>query len=96
MTVCTLSAPALDDRIEMIRRDIVPHVTRVEPRANGFVLEIAGSPAMHATLARWVVLERDCCTRVAWEIEGDPDDAVLRLVVDGLDPRNLERLGLRA
>lgn len=91
---CTLPAPALADRLELMRREIAPHVTRVEPRPNGFVLELAGSPALHATLARVVELERECCASVGWELEGDPDAATLRLVVDGIDPRNLERLGL--
>jgi len=78
----------------MIRREIVPHVTRVVPGPNGFTLELVGSPALHARLVQLVELERRCCERVTWEIEGDSGATTLRLVVEGIDAGHLDRLGL--
>ncbi|MEN8184079.1 MAG: hypothetical protein ABFS46_16250 [Myxococcota bacterium] len=81
--VCSLPNEELADRVAMIRREILPLVTRREVLADGVALEFEHTPAMQKTLEDLVVFERGCCSGLAWNL-GRPSDRVLRLSVQGL------------
>ncbi len=83
--VCSLPTEKLRDRVAMIRRDILPQVTRREALADGVAFEFEHSAAMQKTLEDLVAFERECCSGVAWNLR-QPSGRVLRLSVKGLAP----------
>ena len=66
--VCNLPDDERHDRVAMIRREILPHVTRREALANGVAFEFQHTPGMEKTLEDLVTFERDCCSGLAWEL----------------------------
>ncbi len=84
-SVCSLPSDSLADRMAMIRREILPHVTRREALADGVALEFEHTPAMEETLQNLVAFERRCCGGLTWELERAAGP-VLRLGVRGLAP----------
>jgi hypothetical protein len=93
MTVCSLSSAELEDRLEMIRKEILPHVKRSEELPNGRAWEFEETPALWGKLEEWVALERRCCGGLGWSLERLPENR-LRLAVLGVEPGSgfLERL----
>ena len=85
MTVCSLSSAELEDRLEMIRKEILPHVKRSEDLPNGRAWEFEETPALRAKLEEWVELERRCCGGLDWSLERLPANG-LRLAVRGIEP----------
>ncbi len=83
--VCGLPSDQLRDRVAMIRRDILPHVTRREALADGVALEFEHTPAMQKTLEDLVAFERECCSGLEWTLHR-PSSRPLRLDVQGLAP----------
>ena len=85
MTVCSLSSAELEDRLAMIRREILPHVKRSEDLRSGRAWEFEETSALRAKLEQWVELERRCCGGLDWSLERLPADR-LRLTVLGVEP----------
>ncbi len=96
--VCNLSKHERQDRIEMIRNEILPQVKRSEELENGLAWEFEPTPDMQAKLERLVALERQCCGGLQWSLGREPDSGRLRLAVEGVDPRSgfFASLGARA
>jgi len=67
----------------MIRREVLPHVTRREALADGVAFEFEYTSAMHKTLDDLVAFERECCSGLTWN-SSRPTGRVLRLSVQGL------------
>ena len=82
---CTLPSDQLRDREAMMRRDLLPLVTRIEPLENGMAFEFAYSAAIERTLEEVIAFERECCGSLAWELHR-PSRGVLRLSVQGIVP----------
>ena len=80
--VCSLPPAALDDRVAMIRRDILPLARRSEALANGRAWEFARDPALQSKLEALVAFERQCCSGIDWNL--DVEDETLRLRVEGI------------
>jgi len=85
MTTCSLSSAELEDRLEMIRKEILPHVRRTEHLPDGRAWEFGETPGMRAKLEQWVELERRCCGGLDWKLERLPSGR-LRLAVLGVEP----------
>ncbi len=85
--VCSLPSDKLGERVAMIKRDILPQVTRRETLADGVAFEFEHTPAMQKTLEDLVAFERECCSGLAWNL-CRPSGRVLRLRVKGLDPES--------
>jgi hypothetical protein len=83
--VCSLPEDALRERLAMLRREILPLVTRREALANGVAFEFADSPALERQLEELVAFERQCCSGLGWSLQR-PAAGVLRLCVEGLAP----------
>ena len=88
---CSLGPAELEERLAMIRREIVPHVTRSEELERGLLLDFDATPGMRAKLEQLVELERRCCSGLRWELE-EVGSATLRLGVTGTDPVRLRAL----
>jgi hypothetical protein len=80
---CTLDDAGRLDRLGLIRREILPHVTESSALADGFAWECAGSG--REKLERWIALERACCEHVSFEMMPRSDGSS-RLEVRGDDP----------
>ncbi len=83
--VCSLPSDELRDRVAMVRREILPHVTRRETLSDGVAREFEHTPAMQKTLEDFVSFERACCNGLVWNLRR-PSDHVLRLSIQGLAP----------
>ena len=84
--VCSLTPDALQERLAMIRNEILPHVNRTEELSNGLAWELAATPEMREKLEQLVELERSCCNGLEWSLEARAE--TLRLSVTGVDPRS--------
>lgn len=82
---CSLPSDQLRDREAMIRRDILPQVTRREALEDGVAFEFEHSAMMQKTLEDLVEFERECCSGLAWNLSRR-SSRVLRLSVTGLAP----------
>lgn len=83
--VCTLPEEDFQDRVAVIRRDLLPLVTRREELPDGVAFEFASSAAVEATLRDFVAFERDCCRGLTWDIRRT-SAGQLRLSIQGLPP----------
>lgn len=92
--VCSLSDDALEQRLEMVRREIAPHADRSEELPNGRAWEFPRSPELEARLEGLVALERECCASLDFDLSV-PSDSRLRLAIagEGFDPDGFEALG---
>lgn len=86
--MCSLPTDALQDRLAMIRREILPHVKRTEMLPNGFICEFDRHSDLQAKLEDLVVFERTCCGGLAFDLQSLPDANTLRLTVIGADPHS--------
>jgi len=82
---CTLPPAALGERLDWIRREILPHVLATEPCRDGLALELGAAPGLAGTLDRWIALERDCCTGLVIERRPGAAAGRLRLEIRGVD-----------
>lgn len=86
---CRLEPAPLRERIDWIRRDVLPDAESSEPLAAGpgRIWTFPDTPAIRARLERLVALERDCCRGpVTFGLEEDGARGGLRLVLRGMDP----------
>ncbi len=81
--VCSLPTDEWQDRSAMIRREILPLVTRREALESGMALEFEHSPALRKRLEDFIAFERECCSGLTWQLHR-PSSRVLRLKVEGL------------
>lgn len=86
--MCSLSADELQDRLAMIRRDILPHVKRTEVLPNGFICEFDQHAEFQSKLEDLVALERTCCGGLTFDLQSLPGANTLRLTVTGADPHS--------
>ncbi len=83
--VCDLPTEALQDRLAMIRRGILPLATRREALSDGMVFEFKHAPAIQKTLEDFTEFERECCSSLTWNVRAIPGE-MLRFSVQGLPP----------
>lgn len=83
--VCSLPPDQFRDRKAVLRRDVLPHVTRRRRLDNGWALEFPRTPAMERTLEDLVAFERRCCGTLSWNLDR-PGARVLDLRIEGLSP----------
>lgn len=83
--VCALPEESLEGRLELIRRDILPHVSARQTLPDGMRFSFPNDAALRAKLERLVELERACCGGLDFEV-GEADG--LHLSVRGLDPQS--------
>lgn len=87
---CSLDAENLRERIEMLRREILPHAQESRALSPGRAWEFADTPTTRTRLEHFVALERECCRgAVTFHLEEDAARGVLRLELRGLDPLDL-------
>ena len=84
-SVCSLPADQYEDRVAMIRAEILPKALRRERLANGVALEFGAGAEMQRTLEELVAFERQCCSALAWNLS-DGTGGAIRLSVEGLSP----------
>ena len=83
--VCSLSDVSLEERLAWIGREILPHARTREVLPDGVRLAFPPDDALRAKLARWVELERACCSGPRFELE---EGEGLELSVHGIDPHS--------
>lgn len=97
--VCALPPDQLRERIDTLRRELLPQVVRAEelPGGSGIAMDFAASGAMQQQLDRLVDFERQCCSGLEWNVGPSPLPDRLRLTVAGLAPDSVffRALGLR-
>ncbi len=77
---CTLCADEFEARLEILRRDFLPHVLSSEALEDGHVFEFDLS--MREELERLVAFERQCCPDLHWILRQEGDR--MRLEIRGL------------
>jgi hypothetical protein len=88
MSVCTLPADGLGERLAWIRSEILPHAITHERKSNGIAWELDDSPGLVAKIDRLIALEKDCCSGIVFEHRPSPTaKGRRRLEVRGIDPR---------
>ena len=83
--VCKLPSEELQDRSDMLRRELIHLVIRREPLSDGVAFEFAYTPVMQKKLEDLVAFERNCCSALTWSLARPASD-ILRLSVRGLTP----------
>ncbi len=86
-SACTLEGDRLEDRLTMIRRELLPRVKGTHELADGLIYEFDASPSMHTQLNEFVAFERTCCGSLQWNVR--ETSTKLHLHIDGIDPRAL-------
>ena len=66
--VCDLPTEALQDRLAMIRREILPLATHREALSDGMAFEFKHAPAIQKTLEDFAEFERECCSGLTWNV----------------------------
>ncbi len=94
--VCTLSGSGWSERVEWVRREIVPHAVGSERLADGLALELRDEPGLAAKLDAWSALERDCCAALSFERRESAIPGRLRFEIHGVDPDAATFAALRA
>jgi hypothetical protein len=84
--VCSLSADGLGERMEWIRREILPRTLETLRLEHGLAFELESAPGVAEKLDRLIALERACCPGLAFERAAGARPGRLRLVVRGIDP----------
>ena len=84
-SICSLDGERLEDRLRMIRRELLPNVQKTRELPNGVIYEFEASPEMGARLEAFVEFERTCCSSLGWSVH--QDGSRLELHVDGVDAR---------
>ncbi len=82
---CNLPTEEFQDRLAMIRRDILPLAKRREELTDGLAFEFEQSPGMKKTLEDFIAFERECCSGLTGGLE-QTEAAQLRLSIRGLSP----------
>jgi len=85
-TACTLPPSRRAERLAWIRREITPRVRASERLRDGLALELASFPGIETALARWIELERACCSGLALQRFASAVPGQVRLEIRGLDP----------
>ena len=93
--LCSLPDDERQDRVEMIRRELLPYVKRSEKLPNGLAWEFDRDPDIHAKLEHFVAFERECCSGLDFTLQELPGVNTLRLLVEGKDAGAFEDLGGR-
>lgn len=84
--VCTLSRSGWSERVEWVRREVVPHAVGSERLTDGLALELRDVPGLAAKLDTWSALERDCCAGLSFERRESASSGRLRFEIHGVDP----------
>ena len=66
---CTLSPEALTERVNELRSEFFPLVTRIRETADGCLLEFPREPGMIERLADFVAFESQCCSFRSYAVE---------------------------
>ena len=83
---CTLPPSDLGDRIEWIRREILPHAVGRERLPDGVTWELRDAPGLESRLDRLIELEAECCSRVSFAQQPGSKAGTRRLEIRGVDP----------
>jgi hypothetical protein len=96
-TICNLPEEELRARIEVLRRDLLPHVRGATalPGAAGVSLEFDATSALREQLEQLVEFERRCCGGLQWTLH-TKDPQSLKLSIEGAAPDSafFARLGI--
>jgi len=84
-SVCNLPEAEREDRLTLMRTQLMPKALQRERLANCAAWEFPVS--MRAELDELVRFERECCPTLGWELREKGSDQ-LRLEVTGLDPES--------
>ena len=86
---CNLPKDDRQARLEMIRREIMPHALGSQELVDGMAWEFGDDPELRRELERLVAFERECCGGLQWNLVERSDAPGVRLIVEGLDPARL-------
>ena len=89
--VCNLSSADFEARLETLRRDLLPHVTKSESRPGYQSFEFES--AMRSRLEDLVVFEQQCCPDLHWSLDETDTAGRFRLVIRGLPEIGTDRAG---
>ena len=78
---CSLAPSELAERIDWIRREVVPHALGREALPDGFAFEFAPAPGIAERLDRLVALETGCCGALRLAHVPSPKSGLRRLEV---------------
>ncbi len=84
--VCSLPGEALEERLDWIGREILPHAVETERLDRGVALELEDAGGVAEKVDLLIGLERECCPSVAFEAAPSAEPGRLRLEIRGIDP----------
>lgn len=82
---CTLTAPELREREQLLQREISSGVLERRELPDGYVLRFPGDAAWLATLTALIRFERVCCPFFTFELRCEPEQGPLWLSLRGPD-----------
>ncbi len=85
---CNLPEDELQERIKMIRSELLPLATGKDERANGCTWTFERNPELQRKLEELVEFERQCCSGLDWDLSEGP--STLSLSVDGVAPSRIK------
>ncbi len=80
---CSLSAPELRERERTVLAALRAHIRQVEPRPDGYVLELAATDEAIAAAAAVIEVERRCCPFLRFTLVVEPENGPVRLALTG-------------
>ena len=86
VSVCTLPADRLSDRLAWIRSEILPYVVTRKPIEDGVAWELEDAPGLAERLDQLVARERECCSGIRFQHRPSQTKGRRRLEVHGIDP----------
>jgi len=94
LEVCTLPPSDLSERLEWIRREILPHATGQERLPDGVAWQLRDAPGLADRLDRLIELEADCCSSLSFTQLPGSAPGTRRLEIRGVDPDSAILQGL--
>ena len=82
---CNLDAlsPTERERRAALARTLVPQAQSIQELADGYALQLPGTPFLAHESLEWLLLERRCCRFFPLELELEPDEGSLWLRLRG-------------
>jgi hypothetical protein len=84
--ICSLPPRDLQERLEWIRREILPHAVGSQRTGSGRAIELEAAAGLEWKLERLIEAERECCSGIDFEQVASAIPGRLRLEIRGVDP----------
>lgn len=75
---CTLTDEEAEQRLEWVSDNLIPHLSAIEERDDGFTFVFDRTPEAYAAVAEVAWKESQCCAWATFEVELPPGDGPIK------------------